>query len=91
MKLIKAVGLIGIAALCMGFQAPDDEEQRLPGQPDRCNNYAATVHKCACSRAMMACRTPGDRAKPNASCSTYCRPSACSCSGPNCTSRKMKM
>lgn len=86
MRKLKVLLLVAAVALCCAFQQPDDEEQRLPGQPDRCDNAAATVHKCMCSRAMMECKVPGMRAKPNAACKTYCRQSACSCSGPGCTS-----
>lgn len=91
MRKVKVLLLVAAVAICCGFQQPDDgEEQRIPGQPDTCNNYAASVHKCSCSRAMMACRLPGERPSPDVGenrCLTTCRPKACKCSGPRCTSR----
>ena len=90
MRKMKVLLLVAAVALCCGFQSPDDEEQRLPGQPDRCDNGRATIHKCQCSRAMMECKVPGMRPSPDIGenrCLTTCRPKACGCAGPGCTSR----
>ncbi len=73
-----------------GFQEPYDEENQ-PAQPSTCNNYVSNVHKCMCSRAMMACKLPGEQISPDQGenrCLTTCRPKACMCKGPACTSRR---
>ncbi len=75
----KVILAILLAAMCFGFQE---------GTAESCDNYRSTVHKCMCSKAMMACKMPGDRPQPDYKCKTYCRPEACRCSGPGCTSRK---
>lgn len=90
MKWLRRFLLITAATLCMGFQE-SDEESRLPGQPDTCNNSVFTLHKCHCSRASMACSRPGEKANPDQGpnkCLTTCRPKACGCHGPGCTSRR---
>lgn len=82
--------LVTFAALCFGFQE-SDEEQRLPGQPETCNNFRGMSHPCRCARAMMRCAMPGDHANPDAGpnkCLTTCRPKSCKCSGPGCASRR---
>ena len=79
MKL-KLFLLVAVAILCCGFQAPE-------GTAPSCDNHLATIHKCACAKAMMACKMPGMEAKPDAKCRTYCSPERCSCSGPGCASR----
>lgn len=80
--MIKKLLLFSVIAVCYGFQeAPE-------GTVDFCNNYrnAPAAHRCACAKATMACKMPGDAAKPDAKCKTYCREDHCHCSGPACTS-----
>lgn len=74
-----ALGFV-LTVLCCGFQAPE-------GKDASCNNYRSTLHKCACAKAMMECRMPGMHAEPDSKCKTFCKPEACSCSGPGCASR----
>ncbi len=71
-----------LAGGLLGFQAQPE------GTDASCNNNHANAHKCACARAMQACKLPGDKAEPDSMCKTFCRPKACTCSGPSCTSRK---
>lgn len=84
MKLL----LIGLPLLCvqlLGFQEPTGSEH--------CDNFKATVHKCACGRAMICSRDGHGSGDPDAyldgpnKCQKACRKDLCSCVGP-CTSRK---
>lgn len=74
MKALRYFLLIGMAALCYGFQVPE-------GTADHCDNSRGTkaMHKCACRHA-TECPKEGEQGdEPGAKCKTYCHPEKCGC------------
>jgi len=56
-------------------------------QPETCNNYRGTAHKCECRHATEC--PDGEHHAEDSACQVYCRPSACKCLHP-CTSHGVR-
>ncbi len=79
--------LLLIAGLFL-FQAPQGDDPEA-NRPPSCDNYAKSVHKCQCGRALHAdCGTPEPKVAMDKSCLTYCKEQNCKCHGA-CVTMKM--
>ncbi len=59
------------------FQSEDDPEA---GKPLSCDNFAHSVHKCACGKAMHdKCDMPEPSVWNDHKCDTSCHPERCKC------------